>query len=139
MKQNRALICRFADLDPFARSRYFGWNLDLVSLNSSISPSVRLEYTLEHPLTRLQQAARQKFAGCCQQGVPLKLGDTRLQGQFTRFQRVFHIRPFCLLLRHRSAECLSSLQASLHMCTVPVINVPVMCTVLYRTQGRQHQ
>lgn len=42
------------------------------------------------------------------------LATTSLQGQFTRFQRVFHIRPFCLLLRHRSAECLSSLQASLH-------------------------
>ncbi|CAL5228251.1 g11352 [Coccomyxa viridis] len=56
------LLYRFADLDPFARSKYFGWNLDL--------------------------------------------------GQFTRFQRVFHIRPFSLLLRHRTAEYLSSLQVS---------------------------
>lgn len=32
------------------------------------------------------------------------------QGQFTRFQRAFHITPFRLLLRHRQSECLSSLQ-----------------------------
>ena len=57
--------CRFADLDPFSRSKFFGWSLDL--------------------------------------------------GQFTRFQRVFHIRPFSLLLRHTRAERLSSLQVG-HMC-----------------------
>lgn len=59
------VVCRFADLDPFARSNFFGWSLDL--------------------------------------------------GQFTRFQRVFHIRPFSLLLRHTHAERLSSLQV-IHMC-----------------------
>ena len=31
MRHETALMCRFADLDPFARSKYFGWNLDLVS------------------------------------------------------------------------------------------------------------
>ena len=46
-----------------------------------------------------------------------------LQGQFTRFQRVFHIRPFCLLLRHQTAECLSSLQACSH--TPPKQTLPV--------------
>ena len=40
------------------------------------------------------------------------------QGQFTRFQRVFHIRPFCLLLRHQRAECLSSLQVTSSACSL---------------------
>lgn len=28
---NLANVCRFADFDPFSRSTYFGWSLDLVS------------------------------------------------------------------------------------------------------------
>ncbi|CAL8471310.1 g10852 [Coccomyxa elongata] len=56
------LLYRFADIDPFTRSRYFGWSLDL--------------------------------------------------GQFTRFQRVFHMMPYRLLLYHKECSYLSSLQVS---------------------------
>jgi hypothetical protein len=34
-----------------------------------------------------------------------------LQGQFTRFQRVFHMMPYRLLLHHEESSLLSSLQA----------------------------
>ena len=47
--------------------------------------------------------------------LTLRIRVVLLQGQFTRFQRVFHIRPFSLLLRHQRAECISSLQASIHV------------------------
>ena len=39
MMHDTALMCRFADLDPFARSKYFGWNLDLVSPCQVLGPT----------------------------------------------------------------------------------------------------
>ena len=41
------------------------------------------------------------------------------QGQFTRFQRVFHMMPYRLLLHHKECTYLSSLQVMVHHLVYP--------------------